>query len=233
MSDKPRPTLGSKGFQKRQLVETATIAVNPNEIQAMTQGYETRIARQVEALGRMADLLEQRTQDVAEHMRRANEMAATVAEGNLGAMPTEPTELPLGQQIDRLQEYFDTQEYLTEVAATKLGLVLADGSKLIEMARAIVLRFVSLLDESHRNLAQAVTDAKNNARIANQSMKASQPNVGDISDETPPWQQTSFTAPAEIERTAGLPVAIDVAPDRETLSWPGMNDLEDRPGNSF
>lgn len=87
---KNQPTLGQggKGFQKRQLVSAQQVAVDPEDISKMQQGYETRIARQKEALDRMTDLLEQRTEDVAEHMRRANDMAALVVQGGLGMQKT-------------------------------------------------------------------------------------------------------------------------------------------------
>jgi hypothetical protein len=61
------------GFNKKPA--PLTMQVNADEISAMQQGYEAQIARQRASLDRMANLLEQRTQDVTDHMRRANESA--------------------------------------------------------------------------------------------------------------------------------------------------------------
>lgn len=53
-----------------------TMKVDPAKVQEMQRGYELRLARQRDALDRMARLLEERTNDVAEHMRRANDACA-------------------------------------------------------------------------------------------------------------------------------------------------------------
>lgn len=111
MSDKPtlgQGTVGKgKGFQKRQLVEGQQIAVDPQDIARMQEGYETRIARQKEALDRMTALLEQRTQDVGDHMRRANDMASMVLEGQLGAHQTQVSDLDVDELLKMIPEDWD------------------------------------------------------------------------------------------------------------------------------
>jgi hypothetical protein len=55
-----------------------TVVVDASAIQDMQRGYETRIARQAEAITRLLRTLEERTNDVHDHMTRANEAAAKV-----------------------------------------------------------------------------------------------------------------------------------------------------------
>jgi hypothetical protein len=58
------------------------IRVDPAEIQRMQQGYEIRLARQRDSIDRLVGLLEERTNDVAMHMMRANEAARVSADAN-------------------------------------------------------------------------------------------------------------------------------------------------------
>lgn len=77
--EKPRTTMG--GFRRQTpAMRVDALAAPPEAIQEMQRGYETRIARQSEAITRLVGLLQDRTEDVAEHMRRANEAAAIVVE---------------------------------------------------------------------------------------------------------------------------------------------------------
>lgn len=75
---KPKTTTGH-GF-KKQPVASDKMEVSASDLQAMQRGYELRLARQAEAITRMVALLEDRTQDVATHMRRANEAARWMAD---------------------------------------------------------------------------------------------------------------------------------------------------------
>lgn len=69
-----KPNLG-KGFQRKQQSVAKKMQVDPNEIQQMQRGYETRIARQRDIIERLQEALAMRTQDVQQHMERANEAA--------------------------------------------------------------------------------------------------------------------------------------------------------------
>lgn len=65
-------------FQKPRALK---MEVSTDEIQKMQEGYEVRIARQGEAIGRLTRLLDERTADVKDHMDRANGWAAEVQDG--------------------------------------------------------------------------------------------------------------------------------------------------------
>lgn len=76
MGNKSRAT--DSGFSKKPV--PLTMQVNADEIAEMQRGYEARLARQKMALDRMTELLDQRTQDVDDHMRRANKAAQWTGE---------------------------------------------------------------------------------------------------------------------------------------------------------
>lgn len=269
MTDKPA-TLG-QGFQKRQLVDTPQIAVNPDDIAAMQRGYEIRLARQRDALTRMGERLEMLTGQVAEEMRKANEAAAKVREDDQGPLFSYkitdgdveellkliPPDWDLYNEDDTprtiiagyvkhcrteaehqkskqsaLVKYYDEWTDIlryTSPLADRLGV---NAESLLDTVKGII----AALDNA---LAQATTDARHNAKQANAVMKATQPNVGDIGDDTPPWEEgkpQAFVAPVELDRSAGVPQPLEVGEDRETLTWDGASSLmpgEQRPGNSF
>jgi hypothetical protein len=56
-----------------------------DRLQEMQRGYEDRLARQRASIERLTTLLEERTMDVEDHMRRANDAAITAAQ--LGTTP--------------------------------------------------------------------------------------------------------------------------------------------------
>lgn len=253
-NEKKQPKPLGVGFQKRQIVESPQIAVNPDDIAAMQRRYETRIARQAEALTRMADLLDDRTNDALEHMKRANEMAAQVVEGELGVIPTSVPDGDVDELLRMAVEDWDgynEEDTPRDILATYIRYaqdVARESRKIGDLIRPIAQTLgVNLRDKSNcarsgvdivsdvlrmlqRDLAQARADAQRNADAANAAIKAQY--AGDIGDdaEVPPWQrgdQQSFTAPVEIDRVAGIPMPVQVQPDadREILSWSGSEDL--------
>lgn len=73
-----------KGFSKRQLPNK--MEVDANSIQEMQRGYEIRLARQRDSINRLVGLLEERTAEVAEFMRRANDAASRIDESDQGPL---------------------------------------------------------------------------------------------------------------------------------------------------
>lgn len=255
-SDGRDVTLGGHkggGFQKPRVTDASRISVDPGEISTMQRGYETRIARQSEALGRMSSLLSQRTDDVLEHMRRADELAAVVAEGGLGVLAPETDDVlaslarlvpaqwgdaVAGQEADFLSRYI---EYCNIHLANIREVIKPEMAKRGLSGNAGLADAIDkILNQMTRELNQARQDASRNADVANQALKArSSDNVIQVDDQNPPWatsnEGVSFTAPVDLDRSAGIPVPVAIGEDRETLAWDGAAQLGDgdRPGNSF
>lgn len=228
----------SKGHQGFSKPRANRMEVNTDEVAAMQRGYETRIARQKAALDRVMSMLQQRTEDVAEHMRRADAMARYRDEAESLAEETDGEEFRILDRPDMLKDI----AYLFQLIPKDYDLYNEDDTKTTIIHGYIVFLQDTVhglkrkVEEITRDLRQARTDASNNAKVANVNAKAAAVN---ISDQDPPWidpnDKQSFSAQAD--HTASSVWNTDDNPDgdHEVLEWPGaaptMNPGEQRPGS--
>ena len=231
----------SKGFNK-QGVKAKMMEVDPDEVQRMQQGYEQRIARQAASITRLLGLLEERTQDVKNHMDRANAAAAQVED---------PSTVPV-VVVTHLDGSDETKAWLDGWALVG-ALGLEDFDEVPDNERHLPQQFIvhyirtlrsriesggekqqALVrerDELEAALRQAQADAANNAKVANQAMAS----VGEIGDETPPWEKAPYVAPTVMQRhtPSDQDVPEDMLGVTETITgWADMTlpPGETRPG---
>lgn len=247
MSDKRN----GSGFGKKPLA----LQVDPGEYQAKITRYEMVIARQKVSLGRMAELLDQRTTDVADHMRRANEAArwhadqiddlttSAMVAGHREALAEDLRSNYEGDlmELDKLvpadfDMYNEDDTRISKIAGyiKYLQSKLAGSQAKEKHWKAEFDKASEALDVANRSVSQAVGDARHNAKVANAAMRQQ---AIDIGDDDPPWQEgkQSFVQPASVERSPIAPPEFDPSAS-ETIEWSGAGQLppgEERPGNSF
>lgn len=241
-----------KGAQLRAL------KVDPADVQRMTSGYESRLARQAEIITRLIRQLEQRTADVAEQMRRADFEAGVVGD-HIGLQPyrvvrevegfpyedADPGMLARGDLaiLDRLDGLIPKDWDWGREGVSREDRIfdyvrwLQDRIDTGEVKHRIVIRDLEQgLKTMQQERDQARADAKNNAKVANQAMAA----VTVDADETPPWEKPGYTPPTVVGATMGRDTTLDdprhpaEQADSETVSFGGfvkaMPAGEDRPG---
>lgn len=222
------------------------LQVDPNEVRAMQQGYETRIARQKEAIDRLVLLLEQRTQDVTDHMERANSAAAwhgpygAVEESRIVDRPAllssedvDPQLLDLLKVVPKEYDLYNEDDtavtiiigYIRHLERSNEGFqrkLNEEKDKRAELG--------AQLDQMERELRTAQADAQRNAKLANERI-ANSDNVD------PPWMEQAGIKPEPQSFTQGADhTASSVwsedpdGGDHEVLDWGGAKDLRMPPG---
>jgi hypothetical protein len=223
------------------------LQVDPEEIQKMQQGYETRIERQKQSIERLVQLLDQRTVEVAEQMARANAAAAWHE-------PYSPIENI--RVVDRpafmSQEEIDRPQLmdLLKVVPKEYDLYNEDDT-----ATTIIIGYIrhlersnegfqrklneekdkraelgAQLDQMDRDLRTARADAQRNARLANER-------VANSDNVDPPWMEQAGIKPEPKSFTQGADHTASSVwsedPDggeHEVLDWGGAKDLHMPPG---
>ena len=260
---KPQPIKSGGGFSKR---NAGQMTVQMDDVQRMQQGYEDRIARQKASLDRLSDLLSARTDQLTRQMEGENDRAQewglpaieevrlvdrkrtgpdedqTWVDFVVGLIPKDwdmfneddSKETIIAAYIRHLQSEVHEQhaKQISQGQALK-------GSEEARLTGEKKLAQVQAeRDEATRNLAQAITDARHNAKVANTAFQQVQ-----IDDDIPPWDKPGFTPPGSsvvatvIERNT--PVADNTEPSRgdsETVefnafSGPHPYPGEERPGS--
>lgn len=258
---KPQPLKPGGGFSKR---NAGQMTVQTDDVQRMQQGYEDRIARQKASLDRLSDLLSARTDQLTRQMEGENDRAQewglpAIEEVRLVNRPApkgpDDDQTWVAFVIDLIPEDFD----MFNEDATKEDIIASyirylqrevheQHAKQIDQGKALKvseqMRLASerklaevqtQLAEANRNLAQAITDARHNAKVANSAFKQVQNDADD-----PPWldggtkAKHTIVAPTVLERHTP-PVVLDPVRDGESETVPfggfGGHAGEERPGS--
>jgi hypothetical protein len=220
------------------------ISVDSDQIAKMQAGYEDRIARQKSALDRIVNLLEQRTQDVTDHMRRANDAARYMVDG-LDVANTEVADIRERESthadafIDQVFSMVPKEYDLYNEDDTRLTIVMGYIRHLEDSVKALRVKLIQEQDKNADLQAQANQsnfDARHNAKMVNKAMSRL-----DITEQTPVWadeeKKPEVDSGSHQADHTGTPVwSNDPAEgDRETLDWSGATSLmlkgEQRPGS--
>lgn len=255
-----------QGFSKRN--RPSQMTVNTEDVQKMQAGYEGRLAQQVQIINRLQDMLNGRTDQLAFQMQEENRRAAEwgaepVNEIRVVDRPqiryTEDDADAISQLWKLIPPSWDLYNEDDNQATALAGYIkwlqeevvhhrgkeshwheAFQGSEQARLAGERKLADVQAqLDEANRNLAQAITDARHNAKVAN-----SKPTVVVMDDpDRPPWLEaghvspSSMIVPATMERHTPLQV-LDPVRDggSETIQFDGfggssMPQGEQRPGS--
>lgn len=258
---KPQPLKPGGGFSKR---NAGQLTVMVDEVAKMQQGYEDRIARQKASLDRLSALLSERTDQLTRQMQGENDRVQewglpAIEEVRLVNRPAlkgpDDDQTWVAFVIGLIPEDFDmfneddTKEsiiasyirYLQRELDEQRSKQISQGQALkgSEQARlACEQKLVAKqaeLDQANRNLAQAVTDARHNAKQANTAFQQVQ-----MDDDTPPWEKPGYVPPASsignslVERHTPVnePVHPAAAGDSETVQFSAFDGPYPHPGET-
>jgi len=165
-------------------------------------------------------------------MYNEDDTARTIIAGYIKHLK-EDADAQRAKQEYLVKEYKKPLEELTALMGNRIKPYLIQGHSVSACIAAYVTQVEQERDETTRNLAQAIADARNNAKQANQALQ-----VVDA-DDTPPWEKQgpqAFVQPATVG-AAGVWSNEPPPEISETLTdWAGAAQLppgEERPGRAF
>lgn len=233
MSDKRKQRANTEltsNFDKR-----AKIQVSVSEVQEMQRGYETRLARQKASIGRLVDLLHQRTAELAERMHQEVREAIEVAD-DAGAPLWEARSVDEAQPNPMAMSPLEVAELVT-MMTQRYDLFNEDDTPFTALRG-----YFKWVVEEAEAYERRIGELKNQLEIAKRSPKVENIPAGlpvtpraVEADDTPPWEKRGHVAPATVERQTPLPAPGDPsAGASETLDWAGSSQLppgEAKPGS--